>query len=46
MRNPIIDNADAGFLTPPEFFYRLGWLLAVVLSVALAANGLALLAGF
>jgi hypothetical protein len=38
-------GADAGFLTPAEFVYRLGWLLAVVLSVALAANGLALLAG-
>ena len=38
-------RANAGFLTPAEFLYRLGWLLLVVLSVALAANGLALLAG-
>jgi hypothetical protein len=38
-------SADAGFLTPGEFLCRLGWLLVVVLSVALAANGLALLAG-
>jgi hypothetical protein len=38
-------RADAGFLTPGAFLYRLGWLLVVVLSVAVAANGLALLAG-
>ena len=38
-------GADAGFLTPGEFLYRLGWLLVVVLSVAAAANGLALRAG-
>jgi len=38
-------RANAGFLTPGEFLYRLGWLLVVVLSVAVAANGLALLAG-
>jgi hypothetical protein len=38
-------RADAGFLTPGEFLYRLGWLLVVVLSVAAAANGLAMLAG-
>jgi hypothetical protein len=37
--------ANAGFRTPGEFLYRLGWLLVVVLSVAAAANGLALLAG-
>jgi hypothetical protein len=38
-------RANAGFLTPAEFLYRLGWLLVVVLSVAVAANGLAALAG-
>jgi hypothetical protein len=38
-------SANAGFLTPGQFLYRLGWLLVVVLSVAAAANGLALLAG-
>ena len=38
-------RGNAGFLTPAEFLYRLGWLLVIVLSVALAANGLALLAG-
>ena len=38
-------RANAEFLTPGEFLYRLGWLLVVVLSVAVAANGLALLAG-
>jgi hypothetical protein len=38
-------RADAGFLTPGEFLYRLGWLLVVALSVAVAANGLAFLAG-
>ena len=37
---------NAAFLTPAAFLYRLGWLLVVVLSVALAVNGLALLAGF
>ena len=47
MRNPIIDNADAEaeVLTPSAFLRRLGGLLVVVLSVAVAANGLALLAG-
>jgi hypothetical protein len=45
VRNPIVENANAGFPTPGEFLYRLGWLLVVVLSVAVAANGLALLAG-
>ena len=38
-------RANAGSLMPAEFLYRLGWLLLVVLSVALAANGLAPLAG-
>ena len=38
-------RANAGFLTPGEFLQRLGWLLVVVLSVAVAANGLAWLAG-
>jgi hypothetical protein len=38
-------RADAEFLTPVEFLHRLGWLLVVVLAVALAANGLAQLAG-
>jgi hypothetical protein len=38
-------SANVGFLTPGEFLYRLGWLPVVVLLVALAANGLALLAG-
>jgi hypothetical protein len=38
-------RVSAGSLTPGEFLYRLGWLLVVVLSVAVAANGLALLAG-
>jgi hypothetical protein len=38
-------RANAGFLTPAEFLYRLGWLLLIILSVALAANGFALLAG-
>jgi hypothetical protein len=37
-------RANAGFLTPADFLHRLGWLPLVVLSVALAANGLALLA--
>jgi hypothetical protein len=45
VRNSIVENADTGFLTPGAFLYRLGWLLVVVLSVAVAANGLALLAG-
>jgi hypothetical protein len=38
-------RANAGFLTPGEFVYRLGWLLVVVLSVAVAVNGLAALTG-
>jgi hypothetical protein len=38
-------GANAEFLTPGAFLYRLGWLLVIVLSVALAANGLALLTG-
>ena len=45
MRNPIVDNANAEVLAPGAFLYRLGWLLVVVLSVAVAPNGLALLAG-
>ena len=38
-------GANTEFLTLGAFLYRLGWLLVVVLSVAVAANGLALLAG-
>ena len=45
MRNPVVENANAEVLTPGAFLCRVGWLLAIVLSVALAANGLALLGG-
>jgi len=38
-------RGGAEFLTPGEFLHRLGWLLVVVLAVAVAANGFALLAG-